>query len=94
MVQNYARFACRHVDLSPLPPGTILYPAAKPVGSVRVVRLPNAGVLEIESLESVRLGWTLVRVDAADSCPAGWAGERVAPIPGTETTTTVRWTFK
>lgn len=93
-VDSELRFAYRHVDLSPLPPGTILYLAARPIGNVRAVRIPAAGVLETESLETVRLGWTMVRVEAADSCPGGWVVERASPIPDSETTTIVRWTFR
>jgi hypothetical protein len=82
------------LDLSRLSPGTTFYLCGAPFGTVHAVRVPSgAREVRLEVLDRITIEWSLLRQDAADGCPAGWAVAGVAPVPGTERTTTVTWVF-
>lgn len=94
VVELAVRFGYAHIDLSRFSPGTTLYFAARPLGGVRAVRVPEESAeVTAELLESIRIRLTLVEAAPADGCPGGLALASAEPIPGTETTAEVTWIF-
>jgi hypothetical protein len=87
-------FAYGDINISGLKPDTTFYVCGAPVGTVHAIRIPRLPrTEEREVLDSVVLRWTLVREPAAEGCPDRWTVNRVDPVPGTETTERLLWSF-
>jgi hypothetical protein len=88
------RFAYADIDISGLPPGTVMYFCGSPLGAIRTVTVP-AGSDETreEVLETVVVRWTLVREPETPACPGGWKVASAVPLAGTVETRQVSWVF-
>ena len=93
-VPQTLRFGYARIDLSRLSPGTTFYLSGAPAGRVHPVRVPGSPrEFTFEVLDSVKVAWTLLRVDGRDGCPDGWTVASAVPVEGSETTTEVNWIF-
>jgi len=88
------RFGYAQIDLSRFSPGTTIYLAGAPAGTVRSVRVPrDAREIRVDALETVTVEWTVVRSPARPGCPGRWTVAAVEPVPGTERSTDLTWMF-
>ncbi len=87
-------FGYSQIDLSRFSPGTTFYLTGVPVGTTHPIDVPSGyREVTVEVLDSIRVEWTLVRQDAGESCPAGWAVASAVAIENTALPTRLTWIF-
>jgi len=93
-VSGTLRFGYGQIDLSRFVPGTTIYLAGVPVGTIEPVVVPFAGgEVSAEVLETVSVEWTVVRSAKVGDCAAGWTVASVEPVAGSERSTELTWVF-
>jgi hypothetical protein len=87
-------FGYAQINLSRFSPGTTIYLAGAPAGTVHAVRVPrDAREIHVDALESVSVEWTVARSPARPGCPARWTVAAVEVVPGTERSGELTWMF-
>jgi hypothetical protein len=68
--------------------------AVLPLGTVTTVRVQEgAGRMSLDVLKTLKLRWTLKRVDRQGDCRSEWGVVSVAAVPESAATVRVEWKF-
>ena len=93
-VETPTTFNYDQIDAPSLPEGTTFLVAVLPLGTVTTVRVQEgAGRMSLDVLKTLKLRWTLKRVDRKGDCRSEWGVVSVAAVPESAATVRVEWKF-